>query len=378
MTRPLLSNARRRLRRPSRATIVAFVVLSLLMAAVVAPPAGFAQGIDPLAAVDQSMDGGGVPVPMDVEAGIEDAIEAGGVPAVLESPQEPTPPPAPVSEPQSDVLDVPDSGMPSETAPEPAPESQPTDSVVEDSAPAAPAAPINLNVDIRILSPGDNGDVTQETTLPGGSPPGRSGPVGGGAQGQPLDWTWNWTWIWITPEADDIEEAGEELLGEVLGTSPGDPEGFFADAPVDQPVAVQPQQSAGPAAETGHAPSRRHDAAALSRGGPNQPAFGLSDAGPLPTVVGSSGGATSVLTEADRARLAGHKPDTGHAPVPKQAPPALPAAAASSVGGGSSAPLAAALIGLLCLLAPRALELARARPRTLSSQLSSSRLERPG
>ncbi len=376
MTRPLLSNARRRLRRPSRAKIVAFVVLSLLMAAVVAPPAGLAQEIDPLAAVDQSMDGGGVPVPMDVEAGIEDAIEAGGVPAVLGSPQEPAPSPAPVSEPRSDVRDAPDSGMPSETAPEPAPESQPTDSVVEDSDPAASVAPINLNIDIRILSPGDNGDVTQEMTLPGGSLPGGSGPVGDGGPGQPLAWTWNWTWNWITPEAD-VEDAGEVLLGEVFGTSPGDPGEFFADAPVEQPVAVQPQPS-GPAPGTDHARSRQHDAAAPSRGGPSQPSFGLSEAGSLPTVVGSSDGATSVVTKAARATLVRHKPDTGHAPAPKQAPPTLPAAAASSVGGGSSAPLAAALIGLLCLLAPRALELARARPTKLSSQLSSSRLERPG
>jgi hypothetical protein len=314
---------------------------------------------------------------MDVEAGIEDAIEAGGVPAVLESPQEPTPSPAPVSEPQPDVLDAPDSGMPSETATEPAPESQPSDSVVEDPDPAAPVAPINLNVDIRILSPGDNGDVTQEMTLPGGSPPGGSGPVGGRAQGQPLDWTWNWTWIWITPEADDVEDAAEELLGEVLGTSPGDPGQFFADGPVEQPVAAQPQP-AGPAPGTDHARSRHHEAAAPSPGGPSQPSFGLSEAGSLPTVVGSSAGAPSVVTEAGRATLTRHKPDTGHAPAPKQAPPALPAAAASSVGGGSSTPLAAALIGLLCLLAPRALELARARPRTLSSQLGSSRLERPG
>jgi len=376
MTRFLLSNPRRRQRRPSRATIVAFVVLSWLMAAVVAPPPGLAQEIDPLAAVDQSIDGGGVPIPMDVEAGIEDAIEAGGVPAVLASPQEPAPPPAPLSEPQSDVLGAPDPGTPSETAPAPAPESEPTDGGVEDLGPAAPVAPINLNVDIRVLSPGDNGDVTQEIALPGGS-----GPVGDGAPGQPLAWTWNWTWNWITPEADDVPGVSEglvgEVLGEVLGTSPGERVGFFMDAPMEQPVAAQPHQGR-PARGTDHAPPGQHDAAAPGRGGPSQSSVGLAEAGSLPAVVGSSEGATSVVTEAARATLARHTPDTGHAPAPKQAPPALPAAAASSVGGGSSAPLAAALIALLCLLAPRALELARARPTKLSSQLSSSRLERPG
>ena len=84
--------------------------------------------------------------------------------------------------------------MPSETAPVPAPESQPSDSVGEDSNPGSPGGPINLNVDIRILSPGDNGDVKQEITVPGWS-----APVGDGAQGQPLAWTWNWTWNWTTP-----------------------------------------------------------------------------------------------------------------------------------------------------------------------------------
>jgi hypothetical protein len=41
-------------------------------------------------------------------------------------------------------------------------------------------------------------------------------------------------------------------------------------------------------------------------------------------------------------------------------------------------PLAVALLGLVCLLAPRVLEPAFDRSRKLSSLLSSGRLERPG
>jgi hypothetical protein len=382
LTRPLLSNAGRRLRRPTRAKIVAFVVLSVLLAALMAAPAGSAQELDPLAAVEQSMDGGGMPAPMDVEAEIEEAVEAGGVPAVLESPEEPAPSPAPSPQPQSDVPTPPNGGVPSETAPEPAPESQPTDTGVEDAEPAAPMAPINLNVDIRILSPGDNGDVTQEMTLPGWS-----GPVGGGSQGQPLAWTWNWTWNWTTPAGDVMPRVDDDPLDEIFGTPsprevfgspvPSDPGEFFTEAPVEEPAAMPPQLP-GPTSAADHPPPPRRDAAALWGGGTSGWFSAGSEAWSLPTVTGSADGVTSVVTNATHPALDRREPDRGQAPAPKQAPPALPSAAASSAGAGSSAPFAAALLALLCLLAPRALELARSPHRKLFSQLSSSRLERPG
>jgi len=379
MTLPLLNNARRRLRRPSRATILAFVVLSVLTTALVAAPAGMAQELDPLAAVDQAMDGGSMSVPTDLETSVEEAIEAGGVPAVLESPQEPVPSPVPslppAPEPQSEVPPAPDTGTPSETAPGPAPESMPTDPVVEDANPGAPVAPINLNVDIRILSPGDNGDVTQEMTVPGWS-----GQVGGGPQGQPLAWTWNWTWNWTTPAGGEAPwmGIGEELVGEVLGAQPlGDPGQLFADAPAEQPAEMEPQP-VGLAPGADHPPPARSDATAPGRVGAKQWSSGGSQLHSLPTVVGRSEVAAPLVTAAARTTSSRRDSIRGHAPVPKQAPPALPSAAASSVGGGSSAPFAAAILGLLCLLAPRVLELARSPHRKLSSQLSSSRLERPG
>lgn len=371
MGHPPSSNGRRRLRRPSRASIVAFVVLSVFATALLAAPAGMAQELDPLEAVDQSLDGGNVAVPTDVEAGIEDAIEAGGVPAMLEPPQEPTPSPAPAPKPQSDVSPpLPDTGGPSETAPAPAPESQPTDTGGENAVPAAPGGPINLNVDIRVLSPGDNGDVTQDITTPGST-----GQVGGGTPAQPLAWTWNWTWIWTTPAAgDDVEDVAEEVLGEVLGTSPGDPGQLFADTPLEQPAPVEPAEAAPPP-RVDHPPSARPKAPQRIRHA--QSHFVLAKPALLPTVGSYSDGPPAVVADAagDADR---QQPDRGHAPAPEQAPPALPSAAASSVGGGSSAPFAAAVLALLCLLAPRVLELARSRHITLSSQLSSSRLERPG
>ncbi len=377
MGHPPPSKARRRLRRPLRATSLAFVVLSVLTTALLAAPAGMAQEIDSLEAVEQSLNGGGgVAVPIDVEASLDDAIEAGGVPAVLEPPQEPAPSPAPTPQPQSEVPPpLPDTGMPSETAPAPAPDSKPTDTAVEIADPAPPVAPINLNVDIRILSPGDNGDVTQGITMPG-----PTGQVGGGTPGQPLVWTWNWVWNWTTPAVDeDVESVGEVVLGEVLGGAPSEPVQMFADTGLEQPAPIEQQeaQEGRPAPQGNHPPPARPEAAAPGRFAAGQSPSVGSRPDFLPTIAGDSGDGAAFVAEA--ADAADRQPDGGQAPAPKQAPPALPSAAASSVGGGSSSsPFAAAVLGLLCLLAPRLLELARSRHTRLSSQLSSSRLERPG
>ena len=48
----------------------------------------------------------------------------------------------------------------------------------------APAPPTHLNLDLRVLSPGDNGGV---------STPGLNGGTGA-SPGMPEDWTWNWNW----------------------------------------------------------------------------------------------------------------------------------------------------------------------------------------
>jgi hypothetical protein len=81
------------------------------------------------------------------------------------------------------------------------------------------AGPANVNVSIRVLSPGDNGPVTQTNTAP--SAP-ATGPVSSdpswlwvwtftwcgqtseittvAGEGSSLDWLWNWSWYWSCEE----------------------------------------------------------------------------------------------------------------------------------------------------------------------------------
>jgi hypothetical protein len=392
MISPPTSNARRRLRWLPRAVLLATVVLSAVLMPVAAPDAALAQELDPFAAAEQSLDGG-VVVPTDVEATLQDTVEAGGAPAMPETPPEPTPAPAPSAEPpptpstdttpepQFDAPSVPDPGALSETAPVPAPESPPSH-VPEEADLGAPAIPGNINVDIRILSPGDNGDVTQDVTLPGWS-----GQDGVAAEGQPLDleWNWNWTWIWIWAPppsgsgeipgigSDDIPGVGGGLLEGVLDDAPALP---FGEAPADQAAGMLPVE-AEPVTSADRPPPARRDRAAVAgaeRHSPLEPYSSLTVAGDS----GDAGGAASVAPAVARATHGRRQLNGSHTPAPEQAPTVLPSAAASSLSGGSSAPLAVALLGLICLLAPRALELARFPQRKLSSQLSSSRLERPG
>jgi hypothetical protein len=389
MISPPVSNARRRLRRPLRATLLALAVLCAFATALVAPSAGLAQEVDPLAAVEQAIDGG-VAVPAEVETSLEETVEAGGAPVVAEALLEPEPAPAPspdpLPEPEADVPPVPDTGMLSETAPAPAPESQPSD-VTEEADLAAPVAPVNLNVDIRILSPGDNGDVTQEIGVPGWS-----GQDGRATDSMPLDWEWNWNWTWNCesgPTAAGMawnwnwdwdcavpEVPPDGVIPDGVMEAPGL---LFAEAPMDQVAGMLPVDIES-LTSTDRAPPARRDAGATGRSGHDPPTGppGLAEPQSLLIVAGSTGGAASVAPAAARATQGRRQPNRGHAPAPEQAPTVLPSAAASSFSGGSSAPLAAALLGLLCLLAPHALEPARSRYRKLSSLLSSGRLERPG
>jgi hypothetical protein len=338
------------------------------------PAAALTQELDPFAAAEQSL-AGGVAVPAGVEVSLQDTVEAGGAPAVPETLPEPMPAPAPSAEspptpsadvapePQFDAPSVPDPGVLSETAPVPAPESPPSD-VPEEADLTTPAIPGNINVDIRILSPGDNGDVTQDVTLLGWS-----GQDGGAAEGQPLDleWNWNWTWIWIWAPplsgsdeipgigADDIPGMGGGLLEGVLDDAPGLP---FGEAPADEAAGMLPVE-AEPVTSGDLPPPAPRDRAAVAgaeRHSPLEPYSSL-------TVTGDTrdtGGAASVAPAVARATHGRRQLNRGHTPAPEQAPTVLPSAAASSLSGGSSAPLAAALLGLLCLLAPRAR--ARTRP----------------
>lgn len=372
MISPPLSTARRRLRRPSRAILFAFVVLFATVTGLAAPATGLAQELDSVAAGEQAIDGG-VAVAAELQASLEDAVEAGGAPVMPEAPPEPVPAPAPSAgpalEPLVDAPPVPDTGALPETAPAPAPESQPSDAP-EERDPAAPVLPGNINIDIRILSPGDNGDVTQDVSVPGWS-----GQDGGAREGQPLDWEWNWNWTWIwvlpPPQGDDIPGMGGGLPEGVLD-APGLP---LTEAPADHAAGMPPVE-AEPLTSADRPPPARRDPPPRGRAEPYSPRM-VADSSPR-MAADSTGGAASIAPAVARATHGPRQPNRGHVPAPEQAPTVLPSAAASSLSGGSSAPLVFALLGLLCLLAPRALELARSPDRKLSSLLSSSRLERPG
>src|SRR5215204_2981947 len=89
-------------------------------------------------------------------------------------------------------------GAPAATEPDAVVTEPPPDPVVTAPATQPVAPPSNINVSIRILSPGDNGSVDQD----GGdaqSPDGAAGSadviVGGADVPAPTTWTWNWTWV---------------------------------------------------------------------------------------------------------------------------------------------------------------------------------------
>ncbi len=141
-------------------------------------------------------------------------MEGGGVVA--------PPPPAPVEAPAPAPDEL------SETAePPPAPESIP------EPPPAAPA-PVNLNIDVRVLSPGDNGDVTQEIEMPAEvrAPVERGSPAPGddAGGGLTLNWVWNWEWT-EAPEMPDLS---------------GDMPEFPFDS-LEAPMSVEPPAMSAPA-----------------------------------------------------------------------------------------------------------------------------------
>ena len=369
------------MRRPVRASRFAAVALLGVVGAIGLPQTAMAQELDPetLAAeleatVDQDA----------IDAAIDRALESGGAVA----------PPAPAvdaptSAPEPVVAPEPAPPTPSETAAAPAPESQ----VEQPSSvtPTAPAAPRNINIDIRVLSPGDDGDVNQVIEeIGGGAAPGRSEVVPGGADDPEL--TMNWVWEWSDSCEDDMRAASaavewnwtwqacgaavpdEDMLRGLMPEMPDDlipaPElpGEVAGAEEDF-VATLNGPSGGPG-DHGESQQRRASSIPL-----------LSGVAPasLLTTADAEGGPGPVGSERVRAAHGRRQQSAVRQRAPEQAPPALPSAAASGLsGGGSFAPLGAVLLALLCLMAPRALGLARFPDRRLTSQLSSSRLERPG
>lgn len=387
MTLSWPSHARHRsLRWPVRAISIAVLLLCLL----VLPAPGPAQA-DPMAELD-AMAGGAA---AETEAAVQEAVEEAGAVAVPELPEVTVPPEmtggAAAPAPEPDPVAQPDPSAISETAEAPAPEQPRVESELETPAVAAPG---NINVDIRIFSPGDDGDVTQVVGSPG-----EGGAAAGGGLGG-LDWTWNWNWTWEagcepggTAAAAAVEwnwnwqwgcgAPGAGAFDELQTVGGGFPDGAFdapglafAEAPADLAAGMLPME-AEPPPSTRSPPPARLNGARAGGGIAALPSPGLS--GLLTNVAGEGDGLAPDASRPARSTHGRRHADTGRTRAPEQAPPALPSAAASAGGGGAGVGFfSAALLGLLCLLAPRALERAGFPYRRLKSLLSSSRLERPG
>jgi hypothetical protein len=285
----------------------------------------------------------------------------------------------------------------------------------EDANAGAPtvAVPVNLNVDIRILSPGDDGDVTQVIDLGGLGGGDASDVLGGLGLGDldlGLDWTWNWNWQW---DCGDAAVAG--LDWNWTWTWSGDCAAGILDEP-----------GHGPASLGNHFPEGRYHSLldSLSRDALGAPPEIGDEPGPLVSTPGAGGGsrarshrsddtesspaATSPPSDGDPwipsdavtsfvSTGATSQPSTATAPARRPAgadpngdperqpagPPAQAMGMSAAGGGGGGAGglffiLLAALVGALALVPPPPGGRVSAIQQKLSSLLSSSRLERPG
>ena len=314
------------------------------------------------------------------------------------------------------ALPVEDTGLPEEPAGEPpaytSDEPEPPLTEEADTEEGAPplVIPLNLNVDIRILSPGDDGDVSQVIDVGGpqglgsGNPADMLGGVGmddlgldwswnwnwdcGGASTAGLDWNWNWSGDCASGLFDEEGLGSMPSLGEQLrGDRPGD----FLDALDSDVIGLPPDLGDGPAVTIpgagGSAPAHRDERDVA--GTPAAPAFPSGDGGfPAPSIASTTFASTGATTRSQAAMAPARSP-AGSAPNgdPERRPAGLPAhvmglAAAAGGGGGGGAAftvlLLAALVGALALVPPPPGERVRAVQKKLSSLLSSSRLERPG
>jgi hypothetical protein len=282
----------------------------------------------------------------------------------------------------------------------------------EDAEPVIPpvVVPVNLNVDLRILSPGNDGDVSQVIDLGGlGLDPGSPADVLG-ALDLGLDWKWNWNWEWDCGDAsaagldwnwtwtwsgdcaagifdesrDGPGSLGEHIRGDgyagLLDALSGD--GLSVPAGIgDEPGPLVSIPGAG-----GSGPTRSHgrDEAESSPA----PASPLSGAGPwVPSDALTSFASTGAPSQSKTATAPSRRP-AGADPNgdPERQPaglPIQPLALAAAPGGGGGAGafsvlLLAALVAALALVPPPPGGRVTVVGQTLSSLLSSSRLERPG
>ena len=323
----------------------------------------------------------------------------------------------PAAEPAEPVVDTgvseePAGEPPAYTADEPEPPlTQETGN--EESEPPL-VVPLNLNVDIRILSPGDDGDVSQVIDVGGPQGLGSGTPadmLGGlGMDDLGLDWSWNWNWTWDCGGTSTAgldwnwnwswsgDCAGGLFDEQGVGSMPslgeqlrGDPSADFLDA-LDSDVIGLPLELGGDGPAVASPGAGRsapaHRGERDEAGSPGAPAFPSGDGGFPASSLASTTFASIGATTRPEAATAPARSPAGTAPNgdPERQPAGLPAhamglAAAAGGGGGGAAftvLLLAALVGALALLPPPPGERVRAVQKKLSSLLSSSRLERPG
>jgi len=341
---------------------------------------------------------------------------AADAPAPASSPAAPNPPD--VVAPVADAIRL--SAAADAVAPEPAGTSTDTpatptlgadageavaDVVAGTAAPIVPAAVVpvvapvvtggNTNVSIRILSPGDDGPVTQIGGVPGG---GSAAPTTwvwnwtwSGAPTCPAtvpavgagDWEWNWTWTCdavaagsgpalsgVVPQLSEALARALDLLPTPASIAPTGSDPLATHAPTPRPTgATEAAKRAG------------HAAAHVQRapgGGAVSPArWAPPQLTAQPVVLAPA----AIATPLERAAARHRRADTTRerrAISPIAGPGAVSVAAAAGVAAAGSAPGPAVLASLICLLAcflARALLPAVGLPRPL---LRGARLERPG
>jgi hypothetical protein len=332
------------------------------------------------------------PIPAEPSMPAESVMPA--EPAVPAGPVMPAQPPMPAEQP---VPLVPSEAMdadPGPAAPDPPAVAEPPKSdempapevpeVTERSESATQAAAQNINVDIRILSPGNDGPVSQEVFAPQqGFAPDSSGAEAPSADPLGSDWTWNWTWTETCGDgaartADwnwNWEWCGDLNIPDVFGSGAADLPDLdtLLDAGDQKPAGDAPSSVPSPGP-----PERR------TRGGRDASDHDDADV-------------AAVRTSNSFERIGPVGPMPAHAPAhavsPREAPrkssaelpdspePIVPQAAATATGppSGAAGGLGAiALLAALFLLGPSLLRGYLRHRAPLRTSHPSSRLERPG
>jgi hypothetical protein len=273
---------------------------------------------------------------------------------------------------------------------------------VEGPVPDVPAPASNINVSIRIFSPGDNGPVTQTTGGGGGGSDATPAPTtwiwnwtwtgapacdpGAGANAAPAigvaEWTWNWVWtcgedatdppfLSELPQLPSIAVGTGELLPAIplpaLVPLPALPEVAGLELPLE-PLIAEPRSER----ET-TPPERAIAAGALAPAPPAPPPAAPPEALAPPASQPAADRAPARHRGRDTTRrdgaISAHEAPIG-------APLVAVAGAAAAAGGAGSGPAdLVMLVSLLACFLAGALLAAPGLPRLL---LRASRLERPG